>query len=74
MTNTLPWVATRYGMSCRISMADFLARLDDGAEQINETTYLWNEWVIRPVRNETVGSVVGTLPGEAVDLDALVAA
>jgi len=33
-------------MSCRISTADLLARIDLGAEQVNEDTFVWEGWVI----------------------------
>lgn len=43
---THSWKATRYGMSCPISTADLLAKIDDGAEQVSETVFLWRGWTI----------------------------
>ena len=41
------WRATRYEMSCSISVADLLQKIDDGAEQVSETVFVYRGWVIR---------------------------
>jgi hypothetical protein len=67
MLNPHPWIATRLGMSCRISTADLIARIDDGAEQINNTTFLWREWVIQPA---TLPELVQEVPDVGNDNEA----
>lgn len=42
----MTWIAYRLGMSCPITTADLLAKIDDGAEQVSEDCFVWGSWVI----------------------------